>query len=206
MTITLCGEFDVSHVASEVSSKTLAVLATRAGCALNRSIQPLVLASDQPLGHLEAKAAQDVEELLRQAIERGTQAKADATPPVCPVCGQPLSRLLDNHPRTFESRFGTISIRRTRGYCKHCRKRRVPADTALGLAETAGYSPAMQALAALLVSKMPVEDASAVLEHITGVQLPRATLDREAAAKESAPNGCAPNSMSTPPPKSGKAN
>jgi hypothetical protein len=35
-------------------------------------------------------------------------------------------------------------------------------------------------MAALLASKMPVEDASAVLEHLTGVKLPRATLDREA--------------------------
>jgi hypothetical protein len=32
----------------------------------------------------------------------------------------------------------------------------------------------------LLASKMPVSEASAVLEHLTGVKLPRATLDREA--------------------------
>jgi hypothetical protein len=180
MTITFCGESGVSGVACEASSEALAVLAARAGCALNRSIQRLVLASDQNLGHLEAQAAQDVQELLGQAIERGAQAKADATPPVCPVCGQPLSRLSGDHPRTFQSRFGAITVRRTRGYCKRCRKWRVPADTALGLEETAGYSPAVQDMAALLVSKMPVEEASAVLEHLTGVQLPRATLDREA--------------------------
>ena len=35
-------------------------------------------------------------------------------------------------------------------------------------------------MAALLASKMPVEEASALLEHLTGIQLPRATLDREA--------------------------
>jgi hypothetical protein len=35
-------------------------------------------------------------------------------------------------------------------------------------------------MAALLASKMPVADASAVLEHLTGVKLSRATLDREA--------------------------
>ena len=167
-------------MASEVSSEALAVLAAHAGCALNRSIQRLVLASDQNLGHLEAQAAQDVQELLRQTMERGAQAKAEATPPLCPVCGQALSRVSGNHARTFQSRFGAITVRRTRGYCKRCRKWRVPADTALGLEETAGYSPAVQDMAALLVSKMPVEDARAVLEHLTGVQLPRATLDREA--------------------------
>jgi hypothetical protein len=165
---------------SEASSEPLTVLAARAACALERSIQRLMLASDQNLGHLEVQAAQDVQELLRQTIERGAQAKADATPPVCPVCGQILTRLSDGHSRTFKSRFGVITVRRTRGYCKRCRKWRVPADAALGLEETAGCSPAVQDMAALLVSKMPVEEASTVIEHLTGVQLPRATLDREA--------------------------
>ena len=113
-------------------------------------------------------------------MERGAQAKADATPPLCPVCRQKLTRLSSGQPRTFESRYGTLSVKRTRGYCKRCRKWRVPADTALGLEESAGYSPAVQEMAALLASKMPVEEASAVLEHLTGVKLPRATLDREA--------------------------
>ena len=165
---------------SEASSEPLAVLAARAACALERSIQRLVGAGDQNLGHLEAQAAQDVQQLLRQAVERGAQAKADAIPPVCPVCGQPLSRVSSGHSRTFQSRFGVITVRRRRGYCKRCRKWRVPADAALGLEESAGYSPAVQDMAALLASKMPVEDASAVLEHLTGVKLPRATLDREA--------------------------
>ena len=101
-------------------------------------------------------------------------------PPLCPVCAQKLSRLSEGHPRTFETRFGSITIKRTRGYCKRCGKWRVPADGALGLEETAGYSPAVQDMAALLASKMPVADASAVLEHLTGVKVPRATLDREA--------------------------
>jgi len=48
------------------------------------------------------------------------------------------------------------------------------------LAERAGYSPVVQAMAALLTSKMPVEDVSTVLEQLTGVEFPCATLDREA--------------------------
>ena len=163
-----------------VAPEPLAVLAARAVCALEKSIQRLVLASDQNLGHLERQAEHDVQELLRQSVERGAQAKADATPPLCPVCGHKLSRLSQEHPRTFDTRFGSITVKRTRGYCKRCRKWRVPADAALGLEETAGYSPAVQDMAALLASKMPVEEASAVLEHLTGIKLPRATLDREA--------------------------
>ena len=138
------------------------------------------MASDQNLGHLEVQAVQDVQALLRHATERAAQTKADATPPVCPVCGQPLTRLSPGHGRTFATRFGSITVQRTRGYCKRCRKWRTPADAALGLEESAGYSPGVQAMTALLASKMPVADASLVLAQLTGVQLPRATLDREA--------------------------
>ena len=38
----------------------------------------------------------------------------------------------------------------------------------------------LQEIAALAVSKLPVGEASAVIERLTGVKLPRATLDREA--------------------------
>jgi hypothetical protein len=177
---TTCLEPATPDLAPESPSEPLPVLAAHAACALERSIQRLILASDQNLGHLEIQAAHDVQELLRQTIERGAQAKADATPPLCPVCAKKLSRLSEGHSRSFDSRFGSITIKRTRGYCKRCGKWRVPADAALGLEETAGYSPAVQDMAALLVSKMPVEEAGAVLEHIAGVKLPRATLDREA--------------------------
>jgi hypothetical protein len=161
------------------SSEALGVLAARSACGLEDSIQRFTASSDQNLGHLEVQAAQDVQNLLREAVQRGAQAKAEGTLPVCPVCRQKLSRLSADHPRTFDTRFGAITVNRTRGYCKGCRKWRVPADTALGLEETAGYSPAVQEMAALLASKMPVEEASVVLERLTGVKLPRATLDRE---------------------------
>ena len=177
---TTCLEPVASSFPIGTPPEPLAVLAARAACALEASMQRLVLAGDQDLGHLEVQAARDVQELLRQAIQRGAQAKADATPPVCPVCGQPLSRVSSDHPRTFQSRYGGITVGRPRGYCKRCRKWRTPADAALGLEETAGYSPAVQDMAALLASKMPVEEASVVLEHLTGVKLPRATLAREA--------------------------
>jgi hypothetical protein len=52
-------------------SEPLAVLAARAACALEQSIQQCVLASDHNLGHLERQAAQDVQNLLRATMERG---------------------------------------------------------------------------------------------------------------------------------------
>jgi len=177
---TTCCKHSPPNCTSLKSSEPLAVLAAGAACALEASMQRLVQARDQNLGHLERQVAHDVEKLLQASVQRGAQAKAEATPPFCPVCGRPLTRLSEGHARTFDTRFGSITIQRTRGYCKHCHKWRVPADAALGLAESAGYSPAVQDMAALLASKMPLEEASTVLEHLTGVKLPRATLDREA--------------------------
>lgn len=165
---------------SHEHSEALPVTAARLAVSLVEATQQFVVASDQNLGHLETQVAQQGQELLRQATERGAQAKADGTPPACPVCGQRLSRCTADHTRTFDTRFGPITVRRTRGYCKRCRKWRFPADAALGLEDTAGYSPAVQEMAALLASKMPVAEASVVLERLTGVKLPRATLDREA--------------------------
>lgn len=175
-----CPEPVVSARQPDTASEPLAVLAARSACALDYSIQRFTATGDQNLGHLEVQAAQDVQNLLREAVQRGAQAKADTAPPLCPVCQQKLTRISADHPRTFDTRFGAITVKRTRGYCKRCHKWRIPADVALGLEETAGYSPAVQEMAALLASKMPVEDASVVLESLTGVKLPRATLDREA--------------------------
>lgn len=160
--------------------EALAALAARTGVALETSLTRFLAATDQNLGHLETQAAHDVQELLRTTTQRAAQAKAAATPPCCPVCGRPLSQCSRGHARTFQTRFGDITIERARGYCKRCRKWRTPADTALGLAESAGYSPAAQAMAALAASKLPVAEASVVLEHLAGVKLPPATLDREA--------------------------
>ena len=110
---------------------------------------------------------------------RTSQSRRDATG-LSGVSAAAQSPLSHDQARTFGTRFGSITVKRTRGYCKRCRKWRVPADTALGLEETSGYSPAVQDMAALLTSKMPVAEAGAVLDHLTGIQLPRATLDREA--------------------------
>jgi hypothetical protein len=50
----------------------------------------------------------------------------------------------------------------------------------LGLSKEGSASPGVQELAALVGSKMPPAEASAVIERLTGVKLPHSTLDREA--------------------------
>src|SRR5262245_57787397 len=97
-----CGELVIGTSREASNGEALPIVAALAACAFEQSIQRVVRVSDQNLGHLEKQAAQDVQELLRQTVERGAQAKADATPPECPVCGQKLSRLSEDHPRTFD--------------------------------------------------------------------------------------------------------
>ena len=175
-----CDELVSTESQTAALTEPLNVVAARTAWGLEQSSRRFLQASDQTLGHLEDQVARDVQRLLLEATQRAAQAKADATPPLCPVCRKELTNCSDGHARTFKTRFGAITLQRTRGKCKRCGKWRMPADAALGLEDTAGYSPAVQAMAALLASKMPVEDASVVLEHLTGIQLPRATLDREA--------------------------
>ena len=161
-------------------SESLAVTAARLAESLEKEVRNFIVAADQNLGDIEVQIERQSRELQRQATEKAAQSKAELTPPICPVCKGKLSRVSGGHGRSFESRFGTIRVMRERGYCKRCGKWRFPADVALGLEESAGYSPRVQEMTALLASKMPVAEASAVLEHLTGVKVPRASLDREA--------------------------
>ena len=164
------------HGSFETFGTAVSAWAERLSAGLSRSVQ----ASDHTLGHLEEEILHQTHEVERALLTEVAQQKADATPPVCPVCGHKLTRRTRGHERTYQTRFGPITLRRLRGWCRRCRQWSFPADHALGVADTGGASPAVQELAALAVSKMPVAEAGAVLERMAGVKLPRATLDREA--------------------------
>ena len=167
-----------THGSFEVLAKATEAWQKRLQAGLDRFID----ADDQNMGHLEEEILKNTRELQRTALEEGSQKKADHTPPVCPVCKNKLSRVTGCHRRSYETRFGVVTIRRARGWCRKCKEWRFPADHALGLAEAGSCSPGVQEMAALTVSKLPVAEASAVIERLTGVKLPRATLDREASA------------------------
>ena len=160
----------------ETFERSVADWQARLTAGLNQSVQ----ASEETLGHMEEQILQQTRGLERKLLEEAAQKKADQTPPVCPVCGQVLSRRTLDHERTFHTRFGPLTVKRLRGWCRRCKEWRYPADPAMGLSDTGGASPGVQEMAALTVSKMPVNEASAVIERLTGVKLPPATLDREA--------------------------
>src|SRR5437899_1891915 len=139
---TTCWEVAPETREEKSGARGLCVTAAELAAAVAESLERFVCSADQNLGHLETQLAAAAQELLRQAAEAGAQKKADATPPRCPKCQRELTRLAQGQPRTFMTRFGEVTVRRTRGYCPHCRKWRAPADAALGLVETNGYSPA----------------------------------------------------------------
>jgi hypothetical protein len=175
---TNCCTKSVPHSDSSYKAfpRAVTVWQERLQAGLSRSLQ----ASDETMGHLEEEILQKTRDLERAVLEEATQKKADQAPPLCPLCRGKLSRWTLGHERSYQSRFGEVTIQRGRGWCRKCKAWRFPADHRLGLAETGSCSPGVQEMAALAVSKLPVAEASAVIERLTGVKLPRATMDREA--------------------------
>lgn len=133
---------------------------------------------EENLGHIEETLAQASKEVLRLLAQRAAQTKANATPCRCHKCHRELThqKCLCRH---IDSRFGRFALWRAYGWCPHCETWQFPADYALGLAQHAAASPYVQEISALLVTKMPPEQAVGVAERL-GLKLSRCLLDREA--------------------------
>ena len=133
---------------------------------------------EQNLGHIEEELARLAREPLRLLAQRAAQARANTTPCQCRPCQRELTaqKFLS---RTVDSRFGPLVLWRRYGWCSKCEQWQFPADYALGLGRQAPASPYLQEISALLVSKMPAEQAVAVAERL-GLDLSRCFLQREA--------------------------
>ena len=116
---------------------------------------------EQHLGHIEEQLARATQEPLRLLAQRAAQRKANATPCRCPQCQRELVHQ-KSLPRTIQSRFGPLTVSRRYGWCADCEQWHFPADHALGLHKKAPASPCLQEICALLVSKMPAEQAEPV--------------------------------------------
>ena len=133
---------------------------------------------EQNLGEIEEQLARSVKEPLRLLAQRAAQVKANAVPCRCPECHGELQQ---QRPlcRTLHSRFGPVTIWRRYGWCPRCGQWHFPADYALGLGRKAPASPYLQEISALLVSKMPAEQAVLIAERL-GLDLSRCGLHQEA--------------------------
>ena len=133
---------------------------------------------EQNLGHIEESLADAVKEPLRLLAERAAQAKANATACQCRTCQRQLTHRRQLS-RVIDSRFGPLTLWRDYGWCPHCEAWQFPADYALGLAKKASASPYVQEISALLVTKMPAEQAVPVAQRL-GLDLSRCLLHCEA--------------------------
>ena len=133
---------------------------------------------EQNLGEIEEQLAHSVKEPLRLLAQRAAQVKANAVPCQCLQCHCELTdqKFLC---RTIQSRFGPLTLWRRYGWCPRCGRWHFPADYALGLGRKAPASPYLQEISALLVSKMPAEQAVLVAARL-GLELSRCGLHQEA--------------------------
>jgi len=107
-----------------------------------------------------------LEEVLRS---RGARERSALTH-VCEECGRTLSRQLQLHRRTIESRHGELAIERPYFYCRPCQRGYHPFDQALELApERKQYD--LQRAAAELFTEVPFARASQIFERLTGIKM-----------------------------------
>ncbi len=147
---------------------------------LQRRLNQLEQHPEQGLGFIEEHIRQASLELQRLLVQKAMQDKANRVEEKCPDCGARLTDKKRRVLRWVEAYCGKVKLVRTHGWCPHCERWHFPADRVLGLREDSTASPLVQEMCALLVSKMPAEQAEAIGLRVTGRRLSRSTLAREA--------------------------
>jgi hypothetical protein len=147
---------------------------------LRQRLEQLQGQPEQGLGFIEEHVRQATLELQRLLVQKAMQDKADAVDEKCPDCRGELCDKKRRVTKWVHAYCGNVKLARTHGWCPRCRRWVFPADRLLGLREDSTASPLVQEMAALLVSKMPAEQAEAISLRVTGRSLSRSTLAREA--------------------------
>jgi hypothetical protein len=135
---------------------------------------------EQGMGFIEEHIRQATLRLQCLLVQKAMQDKANLVEEKCPDCGRPLCHKKRRVVRWIDAYCGKVKLARTHGWCPHCEHWVFPADRALGLRADSTASPLVQEMCALLVSKMPAEQAEALSLRVTGRRLSRSTLGREA--------------------------
>ncbi len=133
---------------------------------------------EQNLGEIEEQLARSIKNpsgWWRNGRPRSKPTRCPASAPsATTLCGE--QRWLS---RTIHSRFDQLTIWRRYGFRSRCGQWHFPADYALGLGRKAPASPYVQEISALLVSKMPVDQAVLVAGRL-GLDLSRCGMHQEA--------------------------
>jgi hypothetical protein len=147
---------------------------------LRKRLEQIQQHPEQGLGFIEEHVRQATLQLQRLLVQKAMQDKADTVDEACPDCHGRLGHKKRRVPRWVDAYCGKVKLLRTHGWCPHCQQWVFPADRVLGLRDDSTASPLVQEMCALLVSKMPAEQAEALCLRVTGRSLSRCTLAREA--------------------------
>jgi hypothetical protein len=147
---------------------------------LQRRLKQVQQHPEHGLGFIEEHIRQSSLRLQCLLVQKAMQEKADAVEEKCQECHHALCHKKRRVVRWVDSYCGKVKLSRTHGWCPQCEKWVFPADRVLGLREDSSASPLVQEMCALLVSKMPAEQAEAICLRVTGRSLSRSTLGREA--------------------------
>jgi uncharacterized protein with PIN domain len=147
---------------------------------LRRRLEQVRQHPEQGLGHIEEHSRQATLQLQRLLVQKAMQDKANTVEEKCPHCHGDLRDKKRRVSRWIDPYCGKVRLQRPHGWCPHCEQWVFPADHVLGLRADSTASPLVQEICALLVSKMPAEQAEALSLRITGRRLTRSTLAREA--------------------------
>src|SRR3974390_1023206 len=129
---------------------------------LRRRLAQIQQHPEQGLGFIEEHIRQATLKLQCLLVQKAMQDKADAVDETCPDCHHRLTDKKRRVPRWIDAYCGKVKLLRTHGWCPHCQHWVFPADRVLGLREDSTASPLVQEMCALLVSKMPAEQAEAL--------------------------------------------
>jgi hypothetical protein len=147
---------------------------------LRQRLEQIQQHPEQGLGFIEEHIRQASLHLQRLLVQKAMQDKANTVDEKCPDCHHDLCDKKRRVPRSIDAYCGKVKLLRTHGWCPHCEHWVFPADRLLGLREDSTASPLVQEMCALLVSKMPAEQAEALSLRVTGRRFSRSTLAREA--------------------------
>ena len=138
------------------------------------------------------------------ALYRARPGAMDTEPAVraCPKCGREMKRRRRKVPKTFLTRVGEVTLRRSCCYCRRCGESRVPLDERLGL-EGTSMSPGAERMDAEPAVEVPCRKAESLLRQLSGLSVGRSRLWEKAVGlgedaarfelEEAAPADEAPN-------------
>lgn len=177
---TQCLDRLVDEIMAQTSSGLLEQDLTRWREDLHARLHRVQQHPEQNMGFIEETIRQSALELQRRLVQKAMQDKADAVEEQCPDCQHPLCNKKRRVQRIVDAYCGKVKLVRTHGWCPDCEAWFFPADRVLGLRDDSTASPLVQEMCALLVSKMPAEQAEAISLRVTGRSLSRSTLARQA--------------------------